>query len=488
MVCISRFKKSQNAKTSNLTDDPFDLDRALLRVTAHDVWRIRDACEGTVIFGGTGSGKTSGSGETIAKAFLAAGFGGLVLTAKNDECALWQRYARETGRADDLILFSPEEPRRFNFMNYELTRPGRGAGITQNLVNALSTALEIAERRNRSSSDGYWQRTTQQLLRNAIDLLAIATGSVSLPDLYRIITSAPASIAQSHEFAWQAHSFCFECIRQGDNVAESPIQAHDFELAAEYWLREFPGIAEKTRSIIISSFTSMADCFLRGILRELFCTELSIVPEVCLDGGIIILNLPVKEFGQQGQFAQVVFKHLWQQAMERRNVLENPRPVFLWADESQLFFVSNDREFQSTARSARVCTVYLTQNLPSYYAALGGESMARSETDAFLGNLQTKIFHCNSDRMTNEWAADLCARSYQYRHNFGAAGTERRSSQSAGVSESLDYEILPREFSRLRTGGPDNASIVDAIVYQSGRTWKASRKSFVRAQFLQKGF
>ena len=41
-----------------------------------DVWRIRDACEGTMIFGGTGSGKTSGSGRTLATSFLAAGFGG----------------------------------------------------------------------------------------------------------------------------------------------------------------------------------------------------------------------------------------------------------------------------------------------------------------------------------------------------------------------------------------------------------------------------
>ena len=47
-----------------------------------DTWRIKDACEGTVIFGGTGSGKTSGSGRALARSFLAAGFGGLVLCAK----------------------------------------------------------------------------------------------------------------------------------------------------------------------------------------------------------------------------------------------------------------------------------------------------------------------------------------------------------------------------------------------------------------------
>ena len=41
-----------------------------------DAWRIKDACEGVVIFGATGSGKTSGSGQTLACAYLRAGFGG----------------------------------------------------------------------------------------------------------------------------------------------------------------------------------------------------------------------------------------------------------------------------------------------------------------------------------------------------------------------------------------------------------------------------
>ena len=39
---------------------------------------------GFQIFGGTGSGKTSGSGSFIASAMLASGFGGLVLTFKPD--------------------------------------------------------------------------------------------------------------------------------------------------------------------------------------------------------------------------------------------------------------------------------------------------------------------------------------------------------------------------------------------------------------------
>jgi hypothetical protein len=50
--------------------------RPLLYLGKNDAWTVGDAFEGTVIFGATGSGKTSGSGQALAKSFLKAGFGG----------------------------------------------------------------------------------------------------------------------------------------------------------------------------------------------------------------------------------------------------------------------------------------------------------------------------------------------------------------------------------------------------------------------------
>ena len=171
---------------------PLDaLDHALLHLSPYDAWTVRDACEGCQIFGGTGSGKTSGSGQALAKAFLHAGFGGLVCTAKPDERALWERYCAETGREDSLILFSPSGPYRFNFLDYEARRPGVGGGLTENLVNLFCTVLEVADRKHgRGPSDEFWHRTLQQLLRNAFDLLLIARGGLSLPEIYRLIVQA----------------------------------------------------------------------------------------------------------------------------------------------------------------------------------------------------------------------------------------------------------------------------------------------------------
>ena len=62
---------------------PYSLDEPLLWFQDHP-WTIREAVEGVAILGDMGSGKTTGSGRTIRKAFLNAGFGGLVMTKKTD--------------------------------------------------------------------------------------------------------------------------------------------------------------------------------------------------------------------------------------------------------------------------------------------------------------------------------------------------------------------------------------------------------------------
>ena len=47
-----------------------------------DEWTVRDFNQGLGMFGATGSGKTSGSGKTIAYEVISHGYGGLVLTTK----------------------------------------------------------------------------------------------------------------------------------------------------------------------------------------------------------------------------------------------------------------------------------------------------------------------------------------------------------------------------------------------------------------------
>ena len=459
------------------------LSRPLLHFGKADTWTIGDAFEGTSIFGATGSGKTSGSGQALAKAFLRAGFGGLVLCAKNDEVKLWERYCRETNRSDSLIIFGPNRPHRFNFLNYELSRPGAGAGHTENLVQLFSTVMEVAERkRGQGGNQDFWERVTKQLLRNCIDLVAIARGQLMLQDIYNAIISAPSSPEEFLSDAWRKSSFCWRCICEGEARPKNARQAHDFKHAKDYWTGEFPGMSSRTRSIIVTSLTSMMDIFLRGSLHELLCTTTNIVPEMTHEGAILIIDLPVKEFNQLGQMAQTLIKYIWQRASERRDVRLHPRPAFLWCDEAQFFATATDAEFQSTARSSRIATVYLSQNIGAYYNHLG-----QPDTHSLMGNLQTKFFHANGDPMTNNWAADLFSKSWQFRGS-STVGTmhDKTVSKNYAASDSLDFEVLPGAFTSLRKGGPDNNYCVEAITFQGGRIWNGTAKNHIKVGFSQR--
>lgn len=230
------------------------------------------------------------------------------------------------------------------------------------------------------------------------------------------------------------------------------------------------------------------DALLRYPMRESFCTDTTIKPEASLEGKVLLLDFPVKEYNEVGVFAQVLFKLAWQKAMERRDLSRSQLPVFLWSDEIQHLVTGYDQLFQTTARSSRVCTVYLTQNIPNLYAAFG-DGKGRSQADSLLGNLQTKILHANGDSITNEWASRLIAQVWQDKTSItgGSSRNVQGESDNNGFSfaEALSPQVLPVEFTMLRKGGTPNGGMVDSIIFQSGRTWAATGSNFIRVTFKQ---
>ncbi|MDX2199509.1 MAG: TraM recognition domain-containing protein [Phycisphaerae bacterium] len=495
MFGLSWRRKSSDHRTAAHT---WDLDQPLLMLSPQDAWTIRDALEGTIGLGATGSGKTSGSGCPIALAMLRAGFGGTVLTAKRGERELWESYCRATGRLGDLRVIG-DGKLCFNFLNYEAKRPGAGGGISENIVNIFSTVLEAADRTKSGGGgqedQGFWRRSMRQLVRNCVDLLLLAGVEVSIPSLYRVVISAPQNREQAAAAAWREKSLCFQCLQKAESRAQNPTQQRDFDLVADYFLFEFANLSEKTRSVVVSSFTSLIDVLNRGLLRELFSTTTNITPDVVEEGKIVVIDLPVKEFAEIGVLAQVLWKYMFQRAIERRDVKKSPRPVFLMADEAQYFITSYDQQFQTTCRAARVATVLLSQNVSNFYAALGHGDAGRAEADSLFGNLNTRIFHANGDPITNEWASSLIGRSRQLMSNGGNSqsrdwwtamtGLGDPGQCSAGFSEIFEYEVQPAVFTRLRTGGPANGGIVDAIVVRNGKVFRQTGKVWLPVMFRQ---
>jgi hypothetical protein len=132
------------------------------------------------------------------------------------------------------------------------------------------TVYESISRRNGGGGDPYWTSAMQQLIRNAIDLAIIATGSASVPLLYDIVRTAPQSLEKA-DLKWQDESICCDLLLKAHAKTLDKWTMFDLDACAAFWLREFPSISAKTRSGIISMFTTTADCLMRRPFRQLFC-------------------------------------------------------------------------------------------------------------------------------------------------------------------------------------------------------------------------
>lgn len=514
------------------------LDAPLLDLSPCDSFTLRDAVQGTLILGGIGSGKTSGSGHALRNAYLSAGMGGLVHCAKPEEARLWLDACVAAGRESSLIVWDGAN-HRFNFLAYELAR--QGADGLNSVVECLMRVLEIARAASPTpgrASEAFWEDTTRQILRNALPVLFAATGTIRIADLLLFVRSAPSSPEQMADTGWQRDSyFCHAFVR-----AASRIDDASGERAVAYWRNDFARLDAKTRGNILISLTTALDRFNHGWLHQAFCTDTTLVPELCFHGAVIVLDMPALTLNEDGIIAQQLFKYLWQRAVLSRNGLEQAqqeRPVFLWADEAQYFINSQDAEYLSTCRGSRACTVFLSQSLPTFYAKIGGEN-AHDRVHHLLGNFATRIWHNNACAETNEWAARTLGRTMQRRATYNQSegsshshgmnmgtgdnwgrnrshnvtwtgpglhfrdsgswgesqgggdnwgrnrGGSTNSGTSQGYSEQMDYLMEPGQFSRmLKTGGPMNGNRVSAVWYQAGRQFGASGGNALMVEFRQ---
>lgn len=476
----------------------------LVHWSREDALTVRAATENILVVGASGAGKTSGSGRALALALLGTAKAGmLVCCAKADELALWEHYAAIAGRADDLRIVRPGGPWRFNPVSYELERKGAVASV-ESVVGLLESILDCADRQGNTGgsrdSEPYWRIATKQLIRSFVDLLILATGTVTIESLYQAVIAAPQSLDDVRSEQWRESSYCFQLLTEADKRTKGTGKTHDFALVADYILCEFAALAQKTRSIIVSNFTSQIDPMQRSILREIFGTDTTVTPEDCENGAIIVCGLPTQTYRETGLIANTALKYCWQRSMEARQVASDSRLACLWCDEFQVFVrPQHDAQFLATCRSSRVGCVLLTQGVPGVYAALGGGEMGKAQADSIFGNCSAKIFHANSDPQTNEWAASVVGRSRQFMASgntshsaedeanaaIGMGWLPRSGSTSAGFSEVFEYEIQPREFTRLRTGGPANRGLVDAIVFQNGKVFKDSGRNWLPVTFKQ---
>jgi hypothetical protein len=484
-----------------------ELNSPLFPVNAKDWITTGEAFEGISIFGGTGSGKTSGSGRTIALSILRKGWGGIVLTVKPDERNRWINYVSEANRANDLLIVDSKCENTIDLLGYEYENHHNELTFTSEITNVLTSAMNVGLE-NRYSGDPFWDEAIFRLLANAIDLAIFSLKceeKLRLEDVVEIIRSAPCSTEDGRKC--QNYLIDYEnskskpskhpCLKFMDflekahfnerlyyNEKTTPkdekffIQARgqDYNETFHYWTGEYPSYDSRLQSSIIAVLMSRLSGLLRSPYKQLFTLGTNIRPEdtfggVRETGKIILLDIPVKKYMETGRFAQILFKQIWQRAVEsgKKRDIKKQKPVFLWADEAQFFVTKHDMLFQQTARASQAATVYLTQSVANYKAALGdkGDNNSLNITDSLMGNFQTMFFHSNGCTVTNKYAQEVFGEKIMKMRNIniGVEGIQ------GGLQNSY-YPILPANiFTRLKKGGKKNGCRVEGYVFQAGKKW-----------------
>jgi hypothetical protein len=174
--------------------------------------------------------------------------------------------------------------------------------------------------------------------------------------------------------------------------------------------------------------------------------------------------------------------------------------VFLLSDEHQYFLNSpHDAMFLTTARALRVSCTLITQNISNFHAVLPSDK-GRAETDSLAANCATKIFHLQTDSVTNGWAAELIGKSRQWFKGMstslppavqplfaGPWPAHDPAQVSANMSQQLDHEVPARTFGLLRSGGVRHDRHVDAVIFAGGRIFEATGRPWLISTFRQEG-
>lgn len=478
-----------------------EMDTPLLRLNSKDTFTVRDSFNGVHVFGAIGSGKTSGIGKAIAGAYLRAGYGGLILTAKPEEIELWKNYCKEHGRESSMVIF--DKTRHFNFLSYIFAAKGAdGANAATDTLMKMLKAADLAAGQGGKEGESIWIKTTREMIFNAITVLYSAIGVVKVESIVEFITTMPKQRPTSEEARTKLMmNYAIDRLTRCKNKPVYPLPDHTLKRVRNYWFRQFIDMPEKMRGSVLASVCAELNRFSDGILRECFCTTTDLVPEIVFNGALVIMGFPALSYQEEGIVSQHLFKLMFQRAVESRNGLAKEfqeRPVFLYADESHYFTSSYDDTFLSTCRGSKCAVTYLTQTMPTYFAQIGKEKS--DAVDGFVGKFSTKVFHLNACPRTNGYASSLIGKGLKRRithtissnrgsqysgggsggvsssHGAGTSLNSQRgwgfsdgTSEGTNTTESVETLLEPAYFSTsLKTGSPVNQFLVTAVWFKAG--------------------
>ncbi len=386
-------------------------------------WLIMDKnglYTGIIIFGSTGTGKTSACAypffDQLAKykkESLDERIGGLILDVKGD---FWEEAVlimKRSGREEDIVIIGPDSGYYFNPVHY----PRLDAKI---IAERLYSVLE-----NMNSNDGrqdsFWKDKSINLLSNALSLIRLCLGYVTLSDIYEII-SDENKLKNMLDYAENS----IKSKRLSKSGGNPDADLKELKIAVSYFAgADYAGLDERTKAIIKSESLRVCSDFIKPAFKDTFCAPEQKLnfpgfQEVVNGGKIVILNMPESSYGLTGKIIGIMLKLDYFRTVLNRvykaavlNTVNVKRPVLFICDEYQNYVTSgdieSDAEFFARCRQSKAINILLTQSYSSLKLKLGSEEKLNS----LIGNIRSSIWLALIDDYSREKASKICDKEYK---------------------------------------------------------------------------
>jgi len=482
-IVLSKLSRRARRMLKRKWGDP--LDHVVAYWAKNDPLTVRDLLRSVAIYGQTGSGKSSSSGLMLAQAIVNYGnSGGLILASKPEDREWWERRFAIAGRSDDLYVMEPRGTKRCNVLDHEMKKGADTSDLTQYLMTMQET---VNRAQGNTSREPFWADQNRRMIHNAIEIISLARGTVSPWDLQTYVAAAPANPAvfgSIESITDEATKKAAEAFQKGIHYQalgaawtiahqRGGIAKHDYLLAKEYWMREIPGLNDRTKSSIMAGVLGLLHVFNTGVVHDQLCTETNVSPDDMENRKWILVNWPIVAGDASSTFVNAAMKFLTQRHIMRRKAGPNDPILGIYCDEFPKVANSYDTAFLAECRSHKGYMITLAQSVPGMVEAMGGKY---ENASALLCNQYNKVFHTLGEAQTAEFASSLLGNRLETMMGGsqpagGTLGEQLfgRSNHSASFSSSYQPVLQPAALmGGMRCGGPKANYLVDGWLIREG--------------------
>jgi type IV secretory pathway TraG/TraD family ATPase VirD4 len=352
---------------------------------------FEDLCRHTMIFGSSGSGKTTRAYNPMLTQMLGdLGAGALIIAPKTEAATEAAEIARRAGR--DILVVEPGSEFGLDLLSgnpdidamYFRDAFGHVGEDAKQFIEAAVSRMKNALRLLHAAGTQYY--TFEHLTAYCFDGKFAAMVRVHASDRLR-------ALAHESDEAWT--------IRE----------------AMTYEDTRFNQFTPETRRGVQFTVSQLLEPLRDAKIAKTFGRKANMVSmESVFEGKVIVLHVPRSEYDRAAAAIYTMAKRRFFTAMEKRRanpLLDQTRPVVFAIDEYQLCASESDIRSLGIIRSAGCMMLATTHGVSSLYSVL-----PRHQVDAALQNFSQKIFFKTDDLDT----LSILARATRHSSNGLDAG------------------------------------------------------------------